>query len=590
MKKRQRQPRRFSIFNKLVLAFLVVISPLFILGSFINEKGAQTVRNEITKSLKQQAQFYLMSLENEFERMSILQRQFMNDEDLESLSILVDRMTNYERLAAMKKLHSRLRLIEASSMYISAARAYIPSVSRTVSSNRLVDPLDQIQIDQLKEEAFRSSPPFIYSDDRMYIREYYPTPFNLDKHNPSFILELEISIPELQRYLQQLPGHAGGGAVLIHEDVVIVSEKDRRIDQNIRETMSESGSSPDIVAHSLQEKDYLTINMESAKLNSSMVVYVPEREIMGPIRKHQIYLFLISGISLVILIIFAYWIYRVIHRPLRKLVGAFRKVEAGIMQVEIKHDSHDEFQYLYERFNNMTAHLNKLIYEVYEQQIHLQQSELKQLQSQINPHFLYNSFYLLYRMTKAQDYDNSTRFTKYLGDYFQYITRNGNEEVRLEEEFHHVRVYTEIQSIRFQDRIHPVLYDVPPKYRSLSVPRLILQPIVENSYQHGFAHEIEDCRLVVRFEDSRSADGTDWLHIIVEDNGIGLTEEQLKKWSQLFQMELSAVEVTGMLNVHRRLRLKYGSDAGLAVDKVLPAGLRVTVSIPVRHSEEADSC
>lgn len=572
--------KRFSIFNKLVLTFLVVVSPIYVLGSFINEKGAQTVRNEITGSLKQQAHFYLVSLENEFERMTILQREFMNDEDLEALSMLSERMSNYEKLTAMKKLNARLSLIQASSMYIEAARAYLPSVSRTVSSNRLVDPLDQTQIDRMREEAYKSAPPFIYAGDRMYIREYYPTPFNLDQHNPAFILELEISVPAVRRYLQQLPGHAGGGAVLIHEDVVISSEGDVLHENAIGQNAQTAGPNADTVTHLLRKKAYLTVTMTSDKLNSSMVVYVPEQEILGPIRKYQVYLLLISGISLVTLVVFAYWIYRIIHRPLRKLVGAFRKVETGILQVEIKHGSNDEFQYLYERFNNMAAHLNNLIYEVYEQQIRLQQSELKQLQSQINPHFLYNSFYLLYRMTKAQDLENATRFTKYLGDYFQYITRNGKEEVRLEEEFHHVRVYTEIQTIRFRGRIDAVVQDLPDRHRGLIVPRLILQPIVENAYQHGLTGETKNRRIAIRTEDAQASSGKAMLHLIVEDNGIGMTSEELEKWLRKRQREIPGEEVTGMLNVHRRLRLKYGEYSGVFLEPLQPSGLKVSLVFP----------
>ncbi len=573
--------RRFSIFNKLVIAFLVVISPLYMLGAYINDKGSQAVRSEITKSLNQQARFYLMSLEQEFERMTVLQREFMNDEDLESLSMMSERMSNYERLAAMKRLHARLSLIKTSSMYISAARAHIPPVARTISSDRLVDPLNQIQIDQMKEDAYQSAPPFIYRGDHLYIREYYPTPFHLGKQNPAFILELEISVSALRRYLQQLPGHNEGGAVLIHENGMIASDPDHALHAGIPGVMEDGPVSTSAITQSLNDKQYLTITMDSPGLNASMLVYVPERQITGPIQKYRIYMLLISVISLITLIVFAYWIYRIIHRPLRKMVGAFRKVEAGVMQVEIKHDSHDEFQYLYERFNNMAAHLNTLIYEVYEQRIHLQQSELKQLQSQINPHFLYNSFYLLYRMTKAQDYENSVRFTKYLGDYFQYITRNGKEEVRLEEELHHVRTYTEIQSIRYRHRIDVEFEEVAEQYRSLIVPRLILQPIVENAYQHGFFHETENSRLVIRIEESISAAGVLLLHVMVEDNGIGLKEEDLLKWSQLKQ-DPPADEVTGMLNVHRRLRLKYGEAAGLTVENIQPSGLRVTMTIPIK--------
>lgn len=152
---------------------------------------------------------------------------------------------------------------------------------------------------------------------------------------------------------------------------------------------------------------------------------------MGPLDHYQVYLYLISLCALIVIILFSIYVYRIIHRPLSRLVRAFRKVESGDLQVELTYKSSDEFHYLYAQFNNMVAHLKKLIFEIYEQKIRTQQSELKQLQSQINPHFLYNSFYLLYRMTKAQDFENSTRFTKYLGDYFQYMTRNGSEEVPL---------------------------------------------------------------------------------------------------------------------------------------------------------------
>ncbi len=590
--------KRFSIFSKLVLVFLIVITPIYLLGAYMNDGGARIVDKEISKSLQQQVRFYLTSLETEIERMTVLQREFMNDEDLEALSMMVERMTTYERLSAMKRLQTRLNLIKASSMYISNARVYIPSTSRIISSNAAIDQLDQVQIDQLKEDILNSVPPFIQNGNDMYIREYYPSPYNLDVRNPNFVLELQVSIPALHRFLEQLPGYENGGAVMIHENAVIVSDKHVLSFERIREDLnqqlvlssdvveSDSVDSPQTHTErlSLNGEEFLTVHLYSPLLHSHMIVYVPENEVMGPINKYRTYMWLISGISLFVIILFAYWIYRIIHQPLRKLVGAFRRVESGNMLVDIKHNSNDEFHYLYERFNYMVAHLNNLIYEVYEQKIHLQQSELKQLQSQINPHFLYNSFYLLYRMTKAHDVENATRFTMYLGDYYQYITRNGMEEVRLEEELRHVRAYTEIQSIRFGDRIRVTLEEPPHSYLGIKIPRLILQPIVENAYQHGFDLNLDDCHLQINFSISYTFLDEPLLRIIVKDNGIGMRDEELELWHRRFNTEQQAEEVTGMLNVHRRLRLKYGVIGGVRLEQG-DAGLIVTLSIPIRDNE-----
>ncbi|SDE26531.1 two-component system, sensor histidine kinase YesM [Paenibacillus sp. UNCCL117] len=592
--------KRFSIFNKLVLAFLVVISPLYLLGMFMNEKGAQMIHDGVFQSQKQKVEFYLTSLETEIERMIVLQRHFMNDTDLQTLSTIVDRLTVYERLAAMNRLQERLRLIKESSPYIAQAKAYIPSVSRIVSSGDTVDRLDPEHLEQLKSEALRFEPPFVMSGDKLAIRDYYPNPYNLDKRNPAFVLELEVSLPAIMQYLRQLPGYDSGGAALINSDTIIVNENVKASFDEIRvqlnEVLAAAAAGTGIDGQKVSTARlftpggdvFLTVFIRSAKLNSSLIVYVPESEVLGPIRKYRSYMWLISGLSAVVIVVFAYWIYRVIHRPLRKLVRAFLRVETGVMRVDIKHGSNDEFRYLYEKFNHMVEHLNMLIYETYEQKIHLQQAELKQLQSQINPHFLYNSFYLLYRMTKAHDYDNATRFTQFLGDYYQYITRNGKEEVRLEEELGHVKAYIEIQSIRFHDRIQVEMLPVAERFCQAIVPRLILQPIIENAYQHGFDYDGDDCRLYIEVNENRSPVGMPLLTIVVRDNGQGMTEEQLAKWNRALANERHTEEVTGMMNVHRRLRLKYGENAGLRLDRGEASGLIVQIDIPFWTAESGE--
>lgn len=601
------KPKRFTIFGKLVLAFLVVMVPLLVLGVTISDRGAGIVEKEISSSLRQQVRFYLLSLETEIDRMTNLQREFMNDEDLDSLSIMAQRMSLYEELSAVKRLQARLRMIKESSVYISTAKAYLPSIHRVVSSEGEVGELNQSTLDELKESSLSSAQPIIYEGERLYIREFYPSPYNLNVRNPSFILELEIAVPELHRFLEKLPGYSKGGAALVGESSFIVSGHHadsfgrirEKLDQMrsvwLEESVDGTGSSDDGAAQTAtvayENGNLLIAHQYSAELNLHLIVYVPENEVMGPLQNYRTYLWAALAVAVMVLPLFAYWIYRIIHRPLRKLVGAFRKVEAGMMQVEIRHDSNDEFQYLYEKFNFMVAHLNKLIYEVYEQRIRLQQSELKQLQSQINPHFLYNSFYLIYRMTKACDIDNATRFTRFLGDYYQYITRNAKEEVLLKDEIRHVQSYIEIQSIRFGKRITVSFEDLPEAMAELRVPRLILQPIVENAYQHGFSGDTDDCLLRIGFRCERAQEGATAAVIRIEDNGIGLPPEELDNWLRKFARDYhdaEIIEVTGMLNVHRRLRLKYGDSAGIRLSSA-GAGLSVEVVLPLSECDEGET-
>src|SRR5690606_35238664 len=143
---------------------------------------------------------------------------------------------------------------------------------------------------------------------------------------------------------------------------------------------------------------YLSTARISEKFGVVLITYAPEREILGPIKQYNLWYWALTISSLFVIIIFSSFIYRMIHRPLKSLLFAFKQVEIGNLRVHLKYSFSNEFNYLYVRFNDMVNHLNVLVHEVYEQKYRARSSELKQLQSQINPHFLYNSFFIIYRM------------------------------------------------------------------------------------------------------------------------------------------------------------------------------------------------
>ncbi|MFD2333431.1 sensor histidine kinase [Cohnella sp. GCM10020058] len=588
--------RQVSILVKLIVTFLIVIAPMYGIGAAINSWGGERVRSEVYHSLQSQESFYLETFENEITRMENLLREYVNDEDLVSLGILPDSLTEFQKLGAFKRLQQRLIFLKESSVYISRVSVYIPPIGKTISDESMAEELTQDRLRLLKTDLLKQPKPLFYHDEGdYYLREYYPNSLHDDKRDPMFVLELELSLPELQRYLASVTNYEGAGGAILQGDADLVHIGNEQafaaISSTIRHRLEMDAIESD-ADHSFTDtirfggQRYLTVSSYSASLKMTLLSFIPERAVLGTLDQYRVYLWLISAVALVVIVVFSYYMYRLIHRPLSKLVRAFGKVETGDLQVAFVSNRSDEFQYLFDRFNGMVARLNTLIFEVYEQKISAQASELKQLQSQINPHFLYNSFYLLYRMTKAHDYDNATRFTKYLGDYFQYMTRTGSQEVTLANELSHARVFADIQSIRFGNRIAFRMQDLPAKFADVVVPRLILQPVVENVYQHGFSEGHEGRFLSVEFEEKETDAGLPTLAIVFEDNGKGMDDETLDKWQALLGGASRPEETTGMYNVHRRLSLWFGADGGVEIAQREGGGLRVSVRIPIGMERE----
>ncbi|MDQ0877722.1 sensor histidine kinase YesM [Paenibacillus sp. V4I3] len=258
-------------------------------------------------------------------------------------------------------------------------------------------------------------------------------------------------------------------------------------------------------------------------------------------------------------------------------------MENGDLDVNIQHESKDELGYLYGRFNQMVTNLRSLIDQVYRQKIMTQRAELKQLQSQINPHFLYNSFFILRTMAKIGDVERIGQFATQLGEYFQFVTRNASDEVLLRQEIHHARMYTEIQELRFSRRIRVQFDSLPPEIEQVSVPRLIVQPIIENAFEHSLEQMKRSGCVVIRFETAESE-----IRIVVEDNGESLTDEALQRISDTLDNDDEQTETTGLVNIHRRVKLTFGEAYGLRISRSELGGLQATISIPLKGGEIYD--
>ncbi|WP_181592946.1 sensor histidine kinase [Paenibacillus sp. YN15] len=562
-----------GIYYKLFLAFAAVVLPIIAISFMLNESGARMVDNQIRATSDSAMDLYMNMLELDLNRVIGLQREFVIDPNLNELSARGEFMSHYEIRGAVNEIMRGLRMLKASGSFNEDVRVHIPGLGRTLSaSSDSIEDIPAGEYEALKVMLDPQASPFIRYNGRLYHVIHYPAMYSLPEGTePLFQLVLELSEERLTETLKQFNTSPGSETFLFGNGWSIGTE----------EGLSGTG----LLEYREAGQRSVTIEGEEYFLTASvsdvwgltMIKAVPRQEIFGPLRQYRTYLWIFAGMSLALIFFFSYGIRLMIHTPLKKMVNAFKRVEQGDLELAIAHPYRDEFGYLYRQFNSMLAKLKVLIREVYEKSYRLKLSEFRQLQSQINPHFLYNSFYIIYRMAKLEDYERVMRFTKYLGEYFQFITRNDSDTVTLEEEVAHVRNYVEIQTMRFARRIKAVFGELPEEVKGLRVPRLILQPVVENAYKHALEDKEDNGLLHISF---RLAEGR--VEAAVEDNGLLLPEGKLQELRQRLSRPGDSPETTGLFNVARRLRLIYGIEAELRAERSPLGGLLAVISLPLQ--------
>ena len=567
---------RKSVFVMLLSVFLVVMIPMYVLGFGIYSWGSGMARQEIVNSLNATTSFYVKTLESEIQRIVTLQYECLNDENVFYYVNAYSIMSQFQRVSSLLALQHRLSVMKNSSQYIKDVNLYLPRSGKMISAQGGVDNLTDEWRPILAAEADDSAARITYVEGRLYLAAAYPIiPANPDA-TPLYILIIELSTGDIQKFLMSFNLYKDGGTLLTNMDQEFSLQSDAAKDmaeyirQNSQTTENIHTGGEAAITHN--EKNYLVVGASSKYLNMGMYTYIPETQVYQGIWRYQRLFFIFSAVALVVVIVFSYSSYALIKKPMNRLVRSLRKVKTGDLSTRIEHNASDEFAYLYDSFNGMAEALQELFEMNYKQQLLTQRAELRQLQAQINPHFLHNSFFTLYRMAKDEDYENITVFLTYLSDYYRFITRNAQMDVKLLSEVTHAYNYARIQQVRFLRRIKMTLQELPEDCNDIMVPRLILQPVLENAFEHGLKDVAENGQVSVSYQ--RTADA---LVITVENNGAALSEEELSDMNRRLNETDDLQECTGIINIHRRLRLKFGQGSGLIVSHGSMGGLRVEI-------------
>lgn len=267
---------------------------------------------------------------------------------------------------------------------------------------------------------------------------------------------------------------------------------------------------------------------------------------------------------------------RHIHTPIESLEQFAGALAGGNLTARVPETSVEELQELTKSLNTMAGRLQDLIDENRREQENLKKSELRALQAQINPHFLYNTLDAIVWLAEAGQSREVIHITRALSDFFRISLSQGKDWIPLSEEIKHLTGYLTIQKIRYRDILDYEI-DIPEALYHVQVLKLLLQPLVENAIYHGVKHRRGRglVKVTGRLEEAM-------LILSVQDNGAGMTPERLRQVREGLSADSGESAGYGLFNVNKRIQLYYSQPQGIEIESDEKAGTIVSLKVPVR--------
>lgn len=300
-------------------------------------------------------------------------------------------------------------------------------------------------------------------------------------------------------------------------------------------------------------------------------------EVMSSVNTIVYILFTCVIISLVLVVIVSFKFSRTLTNPIFKLKRLMKQAESGDLTVRFNFQHNDEIGELGQSFNHMIARIDQLIQMVYVEQENKRTAEMKSLQEQIKPHFLYNTLDTISWMARDYDAEDIVRLVDALTNMFRIGLSHGKDIITVKEEITHVSNYLYIQKIRYKDKLNYVIH-VDESLYAIEVPKLILQPLVENAIYHGVKAKRGGGTITI----TGVPEGEN-LVFTVQDDGAGMLQEKVEELNRRMSERsvLDEKKSFGLFYIRERIQLCYGTGYGVHVESALGEGTRVTITLPL---------
>lgn len=373
-------------------------------------------------------------------------------------------------------------------------------------------------------------------------------------------------------------------------EILEVAERTERTLEKYVQQLDEQVSKRDSVAKNqeLLEQIRGITSLLSDILQEYIIAEIESAESANKnIRRASATLFLIQVLISLFTVVIAMWtssnLVKTIRRPIKDLEYLSYKIAGGDLSVRTEEPRVIEFEHLAVNMNRMAEQIKSLIEQNVEEQKNLQKAEMKTLQAQITPHFLYNTFDTIIWLAEEDETEEVIEVTKAFSSFFRISLSRGHEWITLSQEIEHVTSYLKIQRVRYRNILE---YEIncDDGIGETPILKLLLQPLVENAIYHGIKNKRGRGKIIVRAEKINSAGKKEQIRLSVKDNGIGFKPERLEEVIQEIRSRKKSEDlksVYGLYNVSKRLELYYGSNVRLNIQSEYGSGTEVWFEIPL---------
>jgi two-component system, sensor histidine kinase YesM len=428
----------------------------------------------------------------------------------------------------------------------------------------------------------------------------------LPLHKPNYYLNKDTSVFSVARLIRDPSSHESLGIIkidlkqeLINEivsnsnaksDIFILDKNNQFIYPNKEDKLIESSFLTELKNIKVNNytnipingTEYMMVYHQSSYSGVKTIMLTPRSSVFSEVNhlRQVIILVVIGGILISFLL--GFWLSKPLVGSIHTLRKAMGKVEKGNFAQRVTINSNDEIGELGKGFNHMINEIDRLVSEVYKTSLREKEAEIRALQSQMNPHFLYNTLESINMLAITKGNLEVSDMVSSLGKLMRYTIDNSSKIITLDDELSFIRSYVAIQKVRMGENLQ-YSEDIDPILNKVLLPKLVLQPFVENAIVHGNFQQ--GGHIFIKAYRERQ-----FLKITISDNGKGITELELTKLKKLIENQhtIASDKHNGIAlsNVHERLQLLYGKQFGILIDGSKLHGFSVTLTMPIQRMGE----
>ncbi|QCT01040.1 integral membrane sensor signal transduction histidine kinase [Paenibacillus algicola] len=561
---------KLSIFQKLFYFLLFMVAIFVIAFWYINSLNLKVIQTEVNKNKMNDMRFITSQLTTQFEQVLMNTMTLSQDSTVRSFPEAIKSGDRYARYENKIAIMDKLALNSASTTWNNTVILYYPNEKEMISSvNSFSFSSFKLPDDRYHEWTIHMENP-----EAGYYSYIMRSPFSV------LLIEVRISLENITKMVEQ---YNSGTPLLYDSAQNTFITKDSGLLQDAYPAMAQqiqglSGS------FSLRDQGtaYVVNYMKSDELDLYFIDYHPKSQYTQQISRNNQYFLYAVLMVLGGVICYTLLLRKQVQQPVQALRTAINRFDRGDLSSRVDSLDANEFSVLGNSFNRMAENTQRLIEQVLLIEIEVKEAKLRQYQAQINPHFLFNCLNYIQSKASVKDHESVTAMTLHLGSYCRYIHKIELVDATLMEEFTFVKHFLSIVQLRkreiaFDIHISESLYDE-------RVPRMILQPLVENCVKHGIEPGMQSGIVSIRTEPMKHG-----FEIVIEDNGVGMTEERTLAIQRHMDdvIPQDGALGAGIRNVHQRLRLYYGKNSGLIIESTPFKGTCYRIQIQKGDDEHA---